>query len=191
MQPLPQGKVARAYRIGGAIVLYPLAGRSLSMQERPLPHADPRWSIVFAPPLFLRTLLRLVFLCPHRHKGPPMTPRESIPSRLPPCRSVDSRGSYITCLDCGQKFAYNHKTRQLVDFWGIHDAAALAEFRRKFERLISPFRGLAASVGTLNMGIPMNGLVRSVHRLAILTRGQWTKTRRLIGSKWFPRSDSR
>jgi hypothetical protein len=112
-----------------------------------------------------------------------MTRRESISSRLPACGSADRRGTYITCLDCGQKFAFNHKTRQLVDFWGIHDAAALAGLRRKFERLISPFRDLAASVATLNMRIPMNELVRSVHRLAILTKGQWTKSRRLIGSK--------
>jgi hypothetical protein len=183
MRALPQGKVARAYRIGGAIVLYPLAGRSLSMQERPHLHADPRWSMVFAFPLFLRTLFRLVFFCPHRHKGPPITPRESIPSRLSLCRPFNSGGTYITCLDCGQKFAYNHKTRQLVDFWGIHDTAALAGLRRKFERLISPFRGLAAGVGTLNTGIPINVLVESVDRLAILTRSQWNKTRRLIGSK--------
>ena len=172
MQPQPQKKVARAYRIGGAIVLYPLAGRSLSMQERPLPRADPRWSMVFAPPLFLRTLLRLVFLCPHRHKGPPMTLRESIPSAPCECRSVSGRATYITCLDCGQKFAYNHKTRRLVDFWGVHDAEARAGVRRKVGGFFSPLRGLAARVGRRNMRIPMNELVRSVHRLGILTKGQ-------------------
>src|SRR5882762_12013271 len=93
-------------------------------------------------PLFLRTLFRLVLVCRHRHKGPPITLREPTPSNLPGCRSVDGRGTYITCLDCGQKFAYNHKTGRLVDFcvmdapeiyqstgllvdfWGIHDAEA-------------------------------------------------------------------
>src|ERR1700733_11056611 len=156
MQPQPQKKVTPAYRIEGAIVLYCLAAaRSLSIAERPLIRAEPWWSMVFEAPLFLRTLLRLVFLCPHRHKGPPMTLRESIPSNLPGCRSVYRPGSYITCLECGQKFAYNHKTRRLVDFWGVHDAEALAEVRRRVDGFCSPFRDLAASVGRLNMGIPM------------------------------------
>src|SRR4029077_779800 len=184
-------KVARAYRIEGSIVLYRLAAaRSLSIAERPLLRAEPWWNIVFGVPLFLRTLLRLIFLCPHRHKGPPMTLRESIPSSLPGCRSVYGRGSYMTCLDCGQRFAYNHKTRRLVDFWGIHDAEALAVVHRRVDGFFSPFRGLAASVGRLNMEIPMSELVRSVQRLAILTKGQWTKSRRLIARKWVPRSDS-
>ena len=183
VQPLPQEKMAQGYRIGGTIVLYRLAARSPAMEERPLPRAESWWSTVFVPLLFLRTLLRLVFLCPHRHKGPPITPRESIPSSLTAYRSAYSRGTFITCLDCGQKFAYNHETRRLVDFWGIHDAKARAGLRRKFDGLFSPFRYLAASVGTLNMGIPMNELVWSVHRLAILTKEQWAKTRRLIASK--------
>ena len=73
----------------------------------------------------------------------------------------------------GQKFAYIHKTRRLVDFWGVHDAKALAGVRRKVGGLFSPLRGLAASVGSrLNMRIPMSELVRSVHRLGILTKGQ-------------------
>jgi len=191
MQPQPQKTVARAYRIEGSIVLYRLAAaRSLSIAERPLVRAEPSWSMVFAAPLFLRTLLRLVFLCPHRHKGPPMTLRESNQSNLPVCRSVYGQGSYITCLDCGQKFAYNHKTRRLVDFWGVHNEEALAGVRRRVDGFFSPFRGLAASVGRLNMGIPMTELVRSAQRLAILTKGQWTKSRHLIASKWVPRSDS-
>jgi hypothetical protein len=191
MQPQPQKTVARAYRIEGSIVLYRLAAaRSLSIAERPLVREEPWWSMVFAAPLFLRTLLRLVFLCPHRHKGPPMPLRESNPSNRPGCRSVYGQGSYITCLDCGQKFAYNHKTRRLVDFWGVHDEEALAGVRRRVDGFFSPFRGLAASVGRLNMGIPMTELVRSAQRLAILTKGQWTKSRHLIASKWVPRSDS-
>jgi len=72
---------------------------------------------------------------------------------------------------------------QLVDFWGIHDAEALAGIRRKFYGVFLPFQDLVASVGTLNMGIPMDVLVRSVRLLAILTKRQWTKTRRLIGGK--------
>ena len=72
---------------------------------------------------------------------------------------------------------------RLVDFWGIHDAEALAEIRRKFYGVFSPFRDLVASVGTLNMGIPMDVLVRSVRLLAILTKQQWTKTLGWIGSR--------
>ena len=189
MQPQPQKKVARAYRIEGSIVLYRSAARSLFKAERSLLRAEPWWSMVFGAPLFLRTLLRLVFVCPHRHKGPPITLRESMPSNLPGCRSVYGRGTYITCLDCGQKFAYNHKTGRLVDFWGVHDAEALAGVRRRVNGFFSPLRGLAARVGRLNMRIPMSELVRSVHRLGILTKGQWTKSRRLIASKWVPRSD--
>jgi hypothetical protein len=189
VQPQPQKKVARAYRIEGSIVLYRAAARSLFKAERSLLRAEPWWSMVFGAPLFLRTLLRLVFVCSHRHKGPPITLRESIPSNLPGCRSVYGRGTYITCLDCGQKFAYNHKTRRLVDFWGVHDAEALAGVRRRVDGFFSPLRGLAARVGRLNMRIPMSELVRSVHRLGILTKGQWTKSRRLIASKWVPRSD--
>jgi hypothetical protein len=134
-------------------------------------------------------LLRLVFVCPHRHRGPPITLRESIPSNLPRCRSVKGRGSYITCLDCGQKFAYNSKTGRLVDFWGVHDAKTLAGVRRRVDGFFSLLRGLAARVGRLNMRIPMSELVTSVHRLGILTRGQWINSRRLIASKQVPQSD--
>jgi hypothetical protein len=173
VQPQPQKKVARAYRIEGSIVLCRSAARSLFKAERSLLRAEPWWSIVFgAPLLFLRTLLRLVFVCPHLHKGPPITLRESIPSNLPGCRSVCGRETYVTCLDCGQKFAYNHKTRRLVDFWGVHDAEARGGVRRKVGGFFSPLRGLAARVGRRNMRIPMNELVRSVHRLGILTKGQ-------------------
>jgi len=174
VQPQPQKKVARAYRIEGSIVLY--------RAERSLLRAEPWWSMVFGVPLFLGTLLRLVFVCRHRHKGPPITPRELLPSNLPGRRSAYSRGTYITCLDCGHKFAYNYKTRRIVDFWGVHDAVALAGVRRRVDGFFAPIRGLAASVGRLNMGIPMREFVRSVRRLGILTKGQWTKSRRLIAS---------
>ena len=172
MQPQPQKKMARAYRIEGSIVLYRSAARSQFKADRSLLRAEPWWSMVFGAPLFLRTLLRLVFVCPHLHKGPPITLRESIPSNRHGCRSVYGRGTYITCLDCGQEFAYNHKTRRLVDFWGVHDAEARAGVRRKVGGFFSPLRGLAARVGRRNMRIPMNELVRSVHRLGILTKGQ-------------------
>ena len=171
MRPQPQKKVGRADRIEGSIVLYRPAARCQFNAQRPLSRGEPWWNMVFGAPLFLRTLLRLVFVCPHRHKGFPITLRESIPSNLPVCRSVDGQGSYITCLDCGQKFAYNHKTRRLVDFWGVHDAEALAGVRRRVDGFFSPLRGLAARVGRLNMRIPMSELVRSVHRLGILTKG--------------------
>jgi hypothetical protein len=188
VQPQPQKKVARAYRIEGSIVLYRSAARSQFKGERSLLRAEPWWSMVFGVPLFLGTLLRLVFVCRHRHKGPPITLRESVPSNLPGCRSVYGRGTYITCLDCGQKFAYNYKTRRLMDFWGVHDVEALAGVRRRVDGFFAPLRGLAASVGRLNMRIPMSQFVRSVHRLGILTKGQWTKSRRVIASKWVSRS---
>jgi len=189
VQPQPQKKVARAYRIEGSIVLYRSAAKNLSKAKRSFLRADPWWNTVFAAPLFLGTLLRLVFVCPHRHRGPPITRRESIPSNLAAWRSFDGRGTYVTCLDCGHKFAYNYKTRQMVDFWGVHDAEALAGVRRRVDGFFSPLRGLAARVGRLNMRIPMSQFARSVHRLRLLTKGQWTKSRRLIASKWVPPSD--
>jgi hypothetical protein len=131
--------MAQAYRIDGSIVLYRKGARNLFKAERSLLRAEPWWSLVFGAPLFVRALLRLVFLCPHWHKGPPITLRESIPSNLPGYRSVDGRETYITCLDCGQKFAYNYKSRRLVDFWGIHDAEALAEVRRSVVGFFPPF----------------------------------------------------
>ena len=191
MKAQPQKKVDRGYRIDRSMVLYRSAARSQFKAERSLLRAEPLWRLVLEAPLFLRTLLRLVFICRHRHKSPPITVRESIPSNLPGCRSVYGRETYITCLDCGQKFAYNHKTGRLVDFWGVHDEEALGGVRRRVEGFFSPLRGLAASVGRLNMRIPMSQLVRFVHRLGILTHGQWTKARRLMASKWVPRSDSK
>jgi hypothetical protein len=168
MQPQPQKKVARADRIKGSIVLYRSAARNQSKAERsPLP-AEPWSNMVFGVPLFLRTLLRLVFVCLHRHKGPPVTLREAIPFNLSACRPVYARGSYITCLDCGQKFAYNHKTGHFVDFWGVHDAEALAAVRRRVGGLFSPFRSLAARIGKLHTRIPRRAPVR---RLGILTKG--------------------
>ena len=151
------------------------------MEEGPLLPPEPWWNVVFVVPLFLRTLLRLIFLCRHRHKGPPITPRDPYSSRLPAGRSFRYQATYVTCLDCGQKFPYNHKTMQLADFWGIHDAEALAGIRRKCKGVFSPFRDLVASVGTLNTGIPMDVLTRSARLLAILGKRQWNKTRRLIG----------
>jgi hypothetical protein len=172
VQPQPQKKVARAHRIDGAIVLYHSAARSLFKGERSL--TEPWWCMVLGAPLFLRTLFRLVFVCRHQHKGRPITLRESIPSNLPGCRPLYDRRTYITCLDCGQKFAYNHKTSRLVDFWGVHDAEALAGVRRRVDEFFSPLRGLASKVGRLNMRTSSQ-LDRSGHRLGILTKGQWTK----------------
>jgi hypothetical protein len=182
MQPQSQQNVARAYGIDWSVVLYRSVARRLFKAERSLLRADPWWSIVLGAPLFLRTLLRLVFLCPHRHKGPPIRLRESIPSSLSGYRTVHSRVTYITCLDCGQKFAYNLKTGRPVDFWGIHNAEALAGVRRRVDGFFSPMRGLAARVGRLS-GIAMSELVRSVHGLGILMKGQWTETRRLYSTR--------
>ncbi len=173
MQPQPQKKVARADRIDGSIVLYRWAARSeIKAQsplkaQKPLSQAQP-WSNMFlGVPLFLRTLLRLVFACRHRHKGPPVRLRESIPSNLSGCRPVCGRGSYITCLDCGQKFAYNHRTGHLVDFWGVHDAEALTGVRRSIDEFFSPLRRLAEKFGKLNVRIPTTQRARSIHRLGV------------------------
>jgi hypothetical protein len=170
MQPQRQKKVARAYRIEGSIVLYRSAARRLFKAERSPPRVEPWWGIFLGVPLFLRTLLRLIIACPHRHRGPPITLRESIPSSQVG-RSGCGRGTFITCLDCGQKFAYDHKTRQLVDFWGIHDAEARAGVRRNVAELLSPVRGFAARVGRLKLRIPMSELARSLHRLGVLMKG--------------------
>ena len=191
MKAQPQKKADRGYRIDRSIVLYRSAARSQFKAERSLLGAEPLWRLVLVAPLFLRTLLRLVFVCPHRHKGPPITLRQSIPSNLPGCPSVYGRETYVTCLDCGQKFAYNYKTGRLVDFWGVHDAEALGGVRRRVDGFFAPLRGLAASVGRLNVRIPMSQLVRYVHCLGILTKGQWTKSRRLMASRWLPRSESK
>jgi hypothetical protein len=181
VQHQPQKKIARAVRIEGAIVLYRAAARTQSKAESSLSRADPWWNVVFGVPLFLRTLIRLVYACPHWHKGPPITVRESIPSHLPGCRSGCCRGTYITCLDCGQKFAYNHETRRMVDFWGIHDAEALAAVRRKIGEFLSLLPNLAAWVGRLNMRIPISKLARSVQRPGILTRGHNAESQRSTG----------
>lgn len=188
MQRQPQKKVARAYRIAGSIVLYHSAARNQLKAEESLLRTEPWWNTVFGVPLFLGTLLRLVFVCRHRHRGPPITLRESIPANLAGRRSACARGTYITCLDCGQKFAYNYKTRQLVDFWGVHDTEGLAGVRRRVEGFFSPLRGLAARVVRMNLRIPLGQIVRRVHRLEVLTKGQWAKFRPLIASKWVPRS---
>src|SRR5580692_2064642 len=167
MQPQPKKKVARAVRIEGSIVLYRSAARSQFKAQRSLLRAEPWWNVVFGVPLFLRTLLRLVFVCLHRHQGPPVTLRESIPSNLTGRRPVHGR-AYITCLDCGQKFAYDHRTGHFVDFWGVHDAEALAGVRRRVDGFFSPLRGLAARVGRLNTKIPMSQRTRSLYPLGIL-----------------------
>jgi hypothetical protein len=171
VQLQPQKKVAQADRILGSIVLYRPAARSQFKAQRSLLRADPWWNLVFGTPLFLRTLLRLVFVCRHRHKGPPVTLREAIPSNLSGSRPVCGRGSYVTCLDCGQRFAYNHRTGHLVDFWGVHDAEALAGIRQRVGRFFSPLRGAAAWAGKLKMRIPTSHRARRVHRLGILTKG--------------------
>ena len=178
MQPQPQKKVARAHRIEGSILLYRSAARSQFNAQRPLSRGEALWNMVFGVPLFLRTLFRLVFGCLHRHKGPPITPRVAIPSNLLGPRSVFGRETYIICLDCGQKFAYDHKTRRLVDFWGVHDAEALAGVRRRVHEFFSPLRGLATLVGRLNVRNSMSELVESVHRLGVLTKDQAAKSRR-------------
>jgi len=167
MRPQSQKKTARADRIAGSIVLYRSAARNQLKPQRPLTPAEPWWNVVFGVPLFLRTLFRLVFVCLHRHKGPPVTLRESIPPNLSAGQPVYTRGSYVTCLDCGHKFAYNHRTGQFVDFWGVHDPEALAGVRRGIAGIFSPFRSLAAKIGKSHITIPR---AWSTRRLGILTK---------------------
>ena len=176
MQPQGQKKVARGYRIEGSIVMYRSAARSQFKAERTLIRPEPRWTMVFGVPLFVRTVLRLVFVCFHRHKSPPLRLRGSAISQ-PGFRSAGGLATYITCLDCGQKFAYNHKTRRFVDFWGIRDTEALEAVRRRVEGLFAPLGGLAARVGG-NARMLVSQLVRSARDLAIFMKGQQNKSRR-------------
>jgi hypothetical protein len=169
------------------MILYRPAARSRFQEQRSLLRPEPWWSMALWAPLFLRTLLRLVFVCPHRHRGPPITPRESIPSNLPGSRA-NGRETYVTCLDCGQKFAYNHKTWRLADFWGLHDAKVLAGVRRRVDAISSHLHGLAARVVGRNRGIPVRDLVSSAHRLSILLKGQG-QSRRSTSSRWPSRPD--
>jgi len=148
MQPQPQKKVAKAYRVEGAIALYRPAARNLLKAERSHIRAEPLVNMVFGIPLFLRSLLRLAFVCSHWHKGPPITLRESFPFNWPGCRSVFGRETYITCLDCGRKFAYDHKSRRFVDFWGVRDPEALAGVRQRVGAMFAPLRSLAAWLGS-------------------------------------------
>jgi hypothetical protein len=180
-----QKTVVPAFRSERSVARYSLAARSLPKAERSIPSVGPWWTMVLGVPLFLRTLLRLVFFCAHWHKGPPITLRETIPSNLSGCLSVDGRETYITCLDCGKKFAYNHKTRRLVDYWGVRDAEALAGVRRRLDGFFLGVRGLAARINRLNMRVPTGELGKSVHRIASLTKGQWIKFT-LVDCRYMP-----
>ena len=190
VQPQPQKKVARAERIEGAIILYRPPARNQFRVERSLRRAEPWWSVVLGVPLFLRTLLRLVFVCRHQHKGPPISPRESIPSNLLGCGPLNGRETYVTCLDCGQRFAYNHKSRRLADFWGVHDAEAVARARERVDGFFSPLRGFTVRAGGLSMRISRQ-LDRSVRGLGVLMKDQWSNSRRLISNRWVPRSNAK
>jgi hypothetical protein len=163
---------APACRSERSAARYSFAPRSLPKAERPLLSAEPRWSMVFAAPLFLRTLLHLVFLCPHRHKGPPITARQTIPRNPSGCLSAYGRETYVTCLDCGQRFAYDRKSRRLVDFWGVHDAEALAGVRRRVDGFLLPLRRLAPRIDALNKTVSMSGHGRSMLRIIILKKSQ-------------------
>lgn len=112
-----------------------------------------------------------------------MTPREATPSSQAGGSAAYGRGTYVACLDCGQKFAYDCMTRRLVDFWGIHDTEALAGVRRRVDEFLSPLQNLARSMGRLKWKVPMGQFVGSVRRMGVLTKDQWAKSRRLIASK--------
>jgi hypothetical protein len=154
------------------VARYSLAPRSLPNAERSLIRAESRWSMVLAAPLFLRSLLRLVFLCPHRHKGPPLTLRETIPSKRSGGPSAYGRESHVTCLDCGKRFVYDPKTRRLVDFWGVRDPEALAGVRRRVDRFFLPLRRLAPRMDTLQMTVSMSGLAEYMLRIVTLRSRQ-------------------
>jgi hypothetical protein len=171
VQAQPQKKRARAYRIEGSLILYRLAARRLFKAERLLASGEPWWGAVLGVPLFLRTLLRLVIACSHRHKGPPITVREAAPSNLHG-RFDYSLGTYITCLDCGHKFAYDHKAGRLVDYWGVHDPEARAGVRRKIAEFFTPLRGFAARFGRDKLRNPISELGRSTHRPGLLMKGR-------------------
>ena len=172
------------------VARYSLTARSVPEEERSPPHAEPRWNVVFEAPLLLRTLLRLVFYCSHRHKSPPITLRVTVSSSVFGCGSVFGRETYITCLDCGQKFAYNHKTGQFVDFWGIHDAEALAEVRRRVDGFFSPLRGRAARIDKLNMKVSISALFSSVLRVATGTMDGWIESFKIdFARMWRGRRD--
>jgi hypothetical protein len=169
-----------ASRSERSVARYGFAARSVPKGEGSLSSAPPRWSIVFAAPLFLRTLLRLVFLCAHRHKGPPITPRQTIAANLSGRLSACGREAYVTCLDCGQRFAYDHKSRRLVDFWGIHDAAALAGVRRRVDGLFVLLRRLAPKIDRRNMTVSMSELGRSMRRFVILKKSRQVRFGRIV-----------
>lgn len=171
---------ALASRSARPVARYDFAARSLPEGEGSLSSAEPRWRIVLAAPLFLRTLLRLVFLCPHRHKGPPITPRETIPSNRSEYLPGYGREAYVTCLDCGQRFAYDHKSRRLVDFWGTHDTAALAGVRRRVDGLFLPLRRLAPRIDGRNMTVSISGLGRSMRRAVTLKKSQQVRFGRMV-----------
>jgi hypothetical protein len=157
-----QKKVARTYRIKGSLVLNRFTSTSPFKSERPLPSVGPWWAAIVGIPLFLRTLFRLVYVCAHRHMGPPITSREVFPPNPNKYRSLVGRGTCITCLDCGQKFAYNSTTRRLADFWGVHDVEVLEGVRRRTVEFFSPLRDLAAWAGRVITRIPIAKLVRPI-----------------------------
>jgi hypothetical protein len=170
VQAPPQKKRARAYRIEGSLLLYRSAARRQLKAERLLVREEPWWGVFLGLPLFLKTLLRMIIACAHRHKGPPITVREAAPSNLR-SRFDHARGTYITCLDCGKKFAYDHKARRMIDYWGIHDPEARAEVQRKIAEFILPLQVFAARFGGNGMRNSMRELARSVHRLGLLMKG--------------------
>ena len=126
------------------------AGESLPRAVRAFLRAG-LWCTVLRVVLVLRTLLRLAIACPHWHKSRPITPREVISPNVPGGRTVSTRETYVTCLDCGQRFVYDWEIMRLVDFWGIDNSEALTLARRRFAGLSSYIRDLAAgyTVGIL------------------------------------------
>jgi hypothetical protein len=167
----PQKKVPRTYRVEGAIILYRPLASNLFKSEPSRPRAAPLSNIILGVPLFLRSLLGLVFVCPHWHKGPPITLRESLPFNWPGCRTVFARDTYITCLDCGRKFPYDHKSRRFIDFWGVRDPEALAEIRLRVVEMFAPLRSLAAWLGSrLGLALRRGRTYKGEQNLAARTR---------------------
>jgi hypothetical protein len=182
-------KVTPTYRIAGSVLLYRLAARTQPKGEKsPLPK-EPWWNVVLGVPLLVRTLFRLVFVCRHAHKGPPITIRETSPRSQARGQSVFGPETYVTCLDCGQKFAYDHKRKRMEDYWGVHDAKALAGVRQSISGWFSPVPGLFAWFGKLGSRVLADGLAKPAKRVASGLTGRLAKPVKLAASastgNWF------
>ena len=61
----------------------------------------------------------------------------------------------------------------MEDYWGIHDAKALARVRQSISGLFSPVRGLYVWFGKLGSRVVTNGLAKPVKLAASASTGKW------------------